>query len=112
MKSKQLDIEQTIIDSRNKKLSEWLMNINELINLNNEDEVLYIKNNTRDVHFLISNDFNNVIHIQQSVIEENTSMTLKQWRECIEKLIRIYSKDYYLYLSESNDTFFYLSPMD
>lgn len=111
MKSKELDIEQDIIDSSPKKLSEWLYNIKELIKLNDQDTVLYVKNNSRDVLFLITKDFDTLMNIEQLYIVKNCSMTLKQWRESIEKLIRQYSEDFYLYLSEETETTFYLSEM-
>lgn len=112
MKSKRLDIEQNKLNVNPKKLSSWLNDVESLISQHGQDMVLYIKNNTRSVSFFISKDFDILMNIEQEIIEENCSMTLKQWKESINKLIRKFGSDFYLYLSEETESEFFLSPME
>lgn len=113
MPSQKLDIPQNIINSDIKSIKQWLNEVQELISLNDRDMVLYCKNmdSEADVLFLISTDTQILMNVEQSVLEKNCSMTLKQWKECLNSLARKFGENSYLYPSVSSNTYFFLSPM-
>lgn len=111
MKSNRLDTPQNILNVDLKTIKEWQVAVNQLIKLNDQDLVLYVKDlfEKNDVKFLISEDQNILMNIEQTVLEDNCSMTLKQWRECLNSLVRKFGEEAYLYTSKRDNVKLFLS---
>lgn len=96
MPSLRQSIPQDIITSDVQTLAAWLDGIKHLIKLHGNDMVLYFETNT----FVLFRISKSIIpyYVEQRYIEDNTEMTLKQWRETLENLISQFNEDYYVHL--------------
>lgn len=114
MPSKKLDIVQSSLkEDPFLKLSEWKSIVLDLTEEHDQDMVLYTDSGYDDCQLFLTADKDIEQRIEQTKIDTNPSMTLKQWKECIVNLIDVYGQDSYMYThaGRSNVTF-YLSPID
>lgn len=113
MKSTRVDISQDILDIDLKLIKDWQHSIINLMEIYGPDMVLYTKDidNNNEVKFLITNDKFVSMNIEQDYLEDNCSMTLKQWKECLNSLDRKFGDKAYLYTSKQHNVLLLLAPM-
>ena len=111
MPSLRLNVPQDTVFPESQPLSVWLEQIMYLTKTYGEDMVLYVVSE-EPVVFKLSTHANFSMDLEQNSIPDDVEMTLKQWKEGLNKLIHKYSEDTLLYpISEGKTLVFYISPI-
>lgn len=111
MPSLRLNVPQDTIFPESQPLSLWLDKILYLTKTYGEDMVLYVVSE-EPVLFRLSTHANFDMDLEQTAIPNDAEITLKQWKEAINKLIHKYSEETLLYpVSEGKTLVFYISPI-